>query len=719
MSAINSALGEALNTVDRNSCLVRTAPNLNGLLAPRAIAIVGASEDPKRTGGQPVNALKNYGFQGAIYPVNPKYERIQDIQCYPNLASVPQPCDVALIILPADQVPQSIEQCGRAGIPFAIILSAGFIETGNSQLQERLKAAISSSGVRVIGPNCVGILNIKDRIFAGFGAGFRNPNLKAGPVAMVSQSGGFGYSVVAFAAHAGIGFKYMISTGNEVDLTSLDVIADLLERPDIELIVSYMEAVKDGKRLREIGARALELRKPIVVWKVGNTERGAKAALSHTASLTGNFELYRAAFREGGFVEIADLYDLVDVALAFRHRRLPAGNRIGVVTTSGGLGVLLADRCVQRGLALAEPNAETCIALRNLEPGFSTVTNPVDLSAKFAADADGFNEATRILLEDPGVDMAIVRSLSGGVAAWADGLGKIADATGKLVLVNLSGLAHQLEHVAFALDLKGIPCFESPGRTVTAAAALTEFSAKVNRHKQRESRVVKPCALDLGDTAVTLSEKKSKACLTAYGIPVVNEIAIAKEDIDALSSLPFEFPVVVKIDSPDVPHKTEIRAVRIDVRSVSEVKTCAHEIIAATKNCKPTAHIDGVLVQDMIQGIEMIVGGVNDPSFGPYIVLGMGGVLAEIICDTTIRYAPFGVNTARAMIAELKATRILQGYRGDKPYDIDALAEAIARLSWLMVDHSDRIAELDINPLFVGHAGSGVVAADCLIICKA
>lgn len=666
-----------------------------------------------------MHALTEYGYRGAVYPVNPKRSLIKGLKCYSDVSVVPKPCDVALVVLPADSVPLAIEQCGRAGIPFAVVLSAGFREAGNAQLQARLDAAIETSGVRVIGPNCVGILNLRDNVFNGFGAGFRNPNLKRGPVAMVSQSGGFGYSVVAFAEHEGIGFDYMVSTGNEADLTSLDVIAHLLECPDVELVVTYMEGVRDGRRLRELGARALELSKPIVVWKVGNTKRGARAALSHTANLTANYELYQAAFREGGFVEIGDVYDLADVALAFRGRRLPAGNRVGVLTTSGGAGVLLADRCEQHGLELSALDAATDSGLRKLLPGFAALANPVDLSAQLAQNVDGFNQATRVLLEDPNIDLAIVRSFPGVAAEeWAHGLSKIAGTTGKPVLISLSGLAHKSAATIAVLESANIPYFPTPGRAVVAAAALAGFSAKRKRHqRQTPERAVERQILDLPAAAQTLGERESKACLAAYGIPVVNEVAIAADAIDALSSLAIGFPVVVKVDSPDVPHKTEAGAVRLGVPNLDDLKVKAHEVIAATRRFNPDARIDGVLVQEMVQGVELIVGGVNDPVFGPYVVLGTGGIFSELIRDTTLRFAPFDAATAHEMIEEIKGARLLHGYRGDAPHDIEALAQAIARLSWLLFDHADRIAELDINPLFVRHTGAGVVAADSLIVC--
>ena len=696
------------------------APDLTRLLTPRAIAVVGASEDRKRIGGQPIHALTEFGYRGAVYPVNPKHAQIQGLTCYPDVGAVPQPCDVALLALPAQEVPEVIEQCGRAGIAFAVVLSAGFGEVGNRELQARLEAAIKSSGVRVVGPNCVGVLNLRDHVYSGFGAGFRNPGLKRGPVAMVSQSGGFGYSVVAFAEHEGIGFNYMVSSGNEADLTSLDIIEHLLQCPEIELIVCYMEGIRDGRRLRRLGARALELSKPIVVWKVGNTGRGARAAMSHTANLTSNYELYRTAFREGGFIEIGDVYDLVDVALAFRGRRLPAGNGVGVLTTSGGAGVLLADLCEQQGLELPALAAATDIELRKLAPGFAALENPVDLSAQLAQNADGFNQATRILLEDPHIDLAIVRSFPGVAAEeWAHGLSKIAGAAGKPVLVSLSGLAHKSAATIAVLESANIPCFPTPGRAVIAAAALAGFSAKRKRHqRQAPERAVERQTLDLPAAAQTLGERKSKACLAAYGIPVVNEVAIAVDAIDALSSLAISFPVVVKVDSPDVPHKTEAGAVRLGVANLNEVKVKAREVIAATRRFNPDARIDGVLIQEMAQGVELIAGGVNDPVFGPYVVLGTGGIFSELFKDTTLRFAPFDVATAREMIGEIKGARLLHGYRGDTPHDIEALAQAIARLSWLVFDHADRIAELDINPLFVRRAGSGVVAADGLIVCR-
>jgi acetate---CoA ligase (ADP-forming) len=449
-----------------------TPPDLTRLFSPRGIAIVGASEDPRRIGGQPVKGLTQYGYQGSVYPVNPGHATIQGLKAYSDIRDVPQPCDVALIALPADKVPDVIAQCGEAAIPFAIVLSAGFAELGRQDLQDKLADVIRVSGVRVVGPNCTGLLNLKDNVYSGFGAGFRNPNLKRGPVAMVTQSGGFGYSVVAFAESEGVGFSHMLATGNEVDLTSMDMVEHLLATDDVEIIVCYMEGIRDGRRLRRVGARALACGKPIVVWKVGNTAQGRKAAVSHTANLTSDYALYKAAFHEGGFIEISDTYDLVDVVRALQQHRLPRGNRVGILTTSGGAGVVLTDLCEEQGLSLAELTEETARTLKELGGSFAAVSNPVDLSARLAGDPVAFNDATRLLLDDPNVDIAIVRSFAGTASdVWARGLSELLDQHTKPVLITQSGLASQSAEAQKIFENKGVPCFPTPGRVVRGAAA--------------------------------------------------------------------------------------------------------------------------------------------------------------------------------------------------------------------------------------------------------
>src|SRR5687767_1863941 len=353
--------------------------DLTRFLNPRGVAVVGVSSDSTRIGGQALRLLTDFGYAGMIYPVNPKYPEVKGLTCYPDLTAVPQPCDVALIALAAPHVAGAIEQCGKAGIPYALVLAGGFSEVGEAgkALQEELVEVARKANVRMVGPNCLGILNLKDSARIGFGGTSQLKTLIPGPMAMVTQSGGFGFGVLAVAAYYGIGCNYAISSGNEADLTLLDWIADLIERSDVEIVVAFMEGITDGRRLIEIGERALELGKPILAWKVGNTAIGSQAATSHSARLTAGYELYRAAFRRGGLVEIRDVDDLVDVAKAFAIRKLPAGNRVGVATLSGGAGVLLADRCVESGLVLPAFTAATSAKLRETLVSFASCANPV------------------------------------------------------------------------------------------------------------------------------------------------------------------------------------------------------------------------------------------------------------------------------------------------------------------------------------------------------
>src|SRR5262245_31578399 len=412
--------------------------DLSRFLNPRGIAVVGVSSDATRIGGQTLSLLTDYGYTGKIYPVNPRYNEVKGLACYPDLMAVPKPCDVALIALSAANVAGSIEQCGKAGIPFALVLAGGFSEIGaeGKALQENLIETARKANVRMVGPNCLGIINLKDNARIGFGGTAQLKTLKPGPMAMVTQSGGFGFGVVAIAAHFGVGCNYAISTGNEADLTLLDWIADLLERDDVEVVVAFMEAIYEGRRRLEIGERALELGKRVLVWKVGNTDVGSKAATSHSARLTAGYELYRAAFRRGGLVEIRDVDDLVDVAKAFRIGKLPAGNRVGVLTLSGGAGVLLADRCIEEGLQLPELAPATTEELRRTLVEFASCSNPVDATAhgyndNFAA----YGEAVRMVLADPNIDQVVARIPRGKSARpWSEKLVKVLQETEKPVI---------------------------------------------------------------------------------------------------------------------------------------------------------------------------------------------------------------------------------------------------------------------------------------------
>jgi len=696
------------------------------MLNPRGVAVVGASSDLSRIGGQPLRLLTEYGYTGKVYPVNPKHSEIIGLRCYADVAQVPQPCDLAVVALAAQHVPGVIEQCGRAGIPYALVLSAGFSEVGGEgrALQQQLIAAVKKSGVRVVGPNCLGMLNLKDNVRAGFGGTLLLNTLRPGPIAMVTQSGGFGFGVVAISAYYGIGFNYAISTGNEADLTALDWLEAVLESPDIEIVVTFLEGVADGRRLVAIGERALELGKPILAWKVGNTAVGSQAATSHTARMTAGYELYRAAFRHGGFVEVRDIDDVVDNCKAFLGRRLPRGNRVAVITPSGGAGVLIADRCIEHGMTLPPLAEATAAKLRELVAPFATVANPVDITPQgYNDNFASYNALIGEVLGDPGIDQVIARAPRGKAASiWARNFVALVHRQDKPVLINWPTSPDDNPDVIAFLEQNNVPCLVAPGRTVRALAALNEFAQKKRAFEARRyrtvTRVLSRHDIPLPVGKATLGEHASKNVLAAYGVPVTREALVKLEEIDLLTESPLPFPVALKVESPDVAHKTEAGAVRLGVRDLNELKAAAHEIAAAARRYRADARIEGILVQEMAAGLEVIVGAVNDAYFGPVIAFGLGGVFTELLKDVTYRFAPFDVATAEEMIAEIKGARLLTGYRGQPALDAAALADTLARVSCLIADHADRIAEIDINPLFVRSAGQGVVAADALIVTR-
>ncbi len=702
----------------------KSRTDLTRFLNPRGVAVVGVSNDAGRIGGQALRLLTDFGYAGKIYPVNPKYADVKGIACYPDVAAVPQPCDVALIALAAQHVPGAIEQCGRAGIPFALVLSSGFSEVGEEgrALQEKLLAAARRANVRVVGPNCLGIINLRDNARIGFGGTSQLTTLKPGPMAMVTQSGGFGFGVMSAAAYYGVGCNYAISTGNEADLTLLDWVADLIERPEVETIVAFMEGVTDGRRLLDIGERALELGKPVLAWKVGNTDIGSQAATSHSARMTAGYELYRAAFRRGGLVEIRDVEDLIDYAKAFRMHKLPAGNRVGVLTLSGGAGVLLADRCIENGLTLPTLTDATREKLSKTLVSFASFANPVDATAHgYNDNFASYGEAVRLVLADPNIDQVVARVPRGKSARpWSENLMKTLAGTDKPVILNWPTAPDDNGDVLTWLEENGVPCILGAGRAVQSLAALTDFARKQRAYRKNGRRplvrALERQALDLPAGAGTLGEHRSKQLLRRYGIPTTGEVLLSPAAVEALQSAPLAFPVAVKIESPDVPHKTEAGAVRLNVQDLAGLKQAAREVVAAARKHRPDARIDGVLVQEMASGQEFIVGAVNDPYFGPTVAFGLGGIFTELMKDVTHRFAPFDAEGAREMIDEIRGAALLKGYRGRPPLDIAALADTLARVSLLIADHADRVAEIDINPIFVNE--KGVVAADALFVLK-
>ena len=703
-----------------------TRGDLERFFSPQSVAIIGASQDLITISGQPLSHLVSHGYTGKLYPVNPRYTEILGHQCYASLADVPQTPDLVIIAVNATRVADLLEQCGKKGVPYVVIFTSGFSETGGDgvALQQRLTAIARQYHIGVIGPNCQGMMNVADKAYAGFGSVFFS-GYPAGAVSMVSQSGGFGFSVLSLSSlDGGLAFRQMVTTGNEVGVSTLDFIDYFIRDPHTDVIVGYIEGVKDAHRITEIGAKAMAAGKPILMWKVGNTDEGQKAAASHTANLGGAMALYTAAFKQTGIIQVEDIQDVVDYGRMFRCGKLPAGNRLAMITVSGGAGILMTDECVARGMRLAQLAPQTVEKLRAFVPSYGSLGNPVDVTASIFNDLALINRTLQAIVDDPGVDcIALLNaSLQGEIAEKiAQQIIAIAKTTDKPIAAAWSARDVMATAAYAALDEARIPHYKSPVRCGRALAALSGYAEA--RRRMQAQRDEKPLVLNktqskqiLTGRTSDIAEYQAKQVLAEYGISVTQEELATTREQALMMAKKIGYPVAIKVQSPDISHKTEAKAVKLGLASDAELAAAYDEVLANARAYNAKAQIEGVLVQEMLRGgTEAILGISNDPLFGPAVMFGLGGIFAEIMKDVSFRLAPVTLSMAREMIAEIKGYPLLTGARGRPHADIDALAEAIVKLSALAVDLKDHVAELDINPLFVMERGKGVKAADALI----
>ncbi len=695
------------------------------LFHPRGIAIIGASADLTRIGGHPLRALQKAGYKGGIFPVNPRYPEIVGLTCYPNCTAIKAPCDVAIVAVPAPMVAQAIRDCGEAKIGFAIVLTAGFRETGpdGAKLEAELKEVAKDAGVRLIGPNCQGLISLQERMWAVFGSVSEETELQPGGVSCAFQSGGFGYAIVNLAEAQGVGFRYCVSSGNETDVAMPELLSAFLDDPGTHMVFGVMEGTPDARGLLVLGRKSLTSGKPVLIWKSATSEVGAKAAQSHTANMTGRTDLYRAAFRQAGLIEAGDVEPIVDVAKLVAHGRMPKGRNVGVLSISGGSGIVFADRAAQGGLALPPFSDKTLAALRKIIPAFGSIQNPADVTAGIFNDMSLLTRTIEIVLEDDNVDQLciLLASIPGTPATRAaEAIVAAAKTTHKPIHVGWSGRRSKSEDAYRLLEGARIAVIPTPVRLAEAASRIAKFAIDQQRLLPRVTPppAAWPTGLRLPDGACTLDEAESKALLSAFGIPTPREAFVPTGVGLAEATKHLKAPFAVKVSSKDIAHKSDVGGVKLNVAAGPALAAAAVEVTANAARAKPDAKIDGVLVAEMASGLEVLVGVVNDPAFGPCVALGLGGVLTEVLGDITYRIAPFDIDTARDMIAELKGTRLFQGYRGSKPTDVAALADLLVTVSRMAATLDQRLHELDINPVFVRPVGEGVVAADGLVVLR-
>jgi len=692
---------------------------LEKLFDPRAVAVIGASHKEGKVGHSILKNLTAQGFAGQIYPVNPKVDRILGLKCYKDVASLPDGVDLAVIAIPAKLVPGIVEECGRKGIGAAIVISAGFKEVGEEgkALEQRLYNAAMVSGVRILGPNCLGLLNTKNNLNATFAANYP----EEGDIAVLSQSGALCTAILDWAARHHIGFSKLISIGNKVDIDEELLIETLGSDTDTEVIVGYLESIMNGPHFMR-SAEKVTKRKPVILIKAGNTAAGAAAASSHTGSLAGARMAYECAFRSSGILQAPSLESLFDYATAFSYQPLPRGKRVAVVTNAGGPGIMAADAVENSGLEFARLSEETKGKLRSFLPAAANVNNPIDILGDAVAEVYG--KALDATLRDDGVDAAVVlltpqEMIDAKAAAAA--VARVSAKFEKPVMASFIGADRVSEGIEL-LQKKRIPHYPTPERAVEAIRIMAEYVT----WRERPPRVIKRFAVNTTkvDRVVNLSRKRgqldipeqeSKSILSAYGFTIPNSVPArsAEDAVTAASNL--GYPVVMKIVSPDIIHKSDVGGVKVGLAGPAEVRDAYELMTSRIRSANPEARLQGVLVQEMVtEGREIIIGMTRDPQFGPMLMFGLGGVYVEVLRDVSFQLAPITDSEAMQMLMGTKTYKLLKGVRGEKSVDMQLVAECIQRISQLSMDFP-MIEEMDINPLKVSSERARAVAVDARI----
>ncbi len=690
--------------------------SLTALLHPRSIAIIGASDDPARIGGRPLAYTRDAGFAGRIFPVNPRRATVQGLPALPSITDVSEPVDTAIIAVPAPAVVGTVEACAAAGVKAAVIFSAGFAETGDDgrRQQDALTAVARASGMRIVGPNCLGIYNSEIGFYATFTTTLEAAHPVPGGVGLVSQSGAYGSHLSLLATRRRIGIRFLVTTGNECDVDVAETIGWLARHPDISVIVAYVEGVADRDRLLASLALAREHRKPVVLQKVGRTEIGAEAVRSHTATLAGSDAVYDGVFRQFGVHRARDAEEMLDVAYAASFGAFPASRRVGLMSISGGVGVQMADEAVACGLDVA-PMSERAQARLKARLPYASPRNPVDITAQAFNDLDLIGSNLDVMLEEGRYD-AIVAFFTFVAAAEAmvtpvreilqDARRRHPD---HLLVLSIVAPPDVVEHYEAA----GCPVFEDPSRAVRAVAALARFVESFDR--PAAAPAVPPAAVPL--PAAPVGEADARRVFADAGLPVVESRLCATADAAARAAAELGFPVALKIASPHIAHKSDAGGVALDLDSPEVVIEAFAAVTGNARSAHPAARLDGVLVSPMVRGgIEMILGVQHDPTFGPVVMCGLGGIFVETLEDVSFRAAPFDAAEAHRMLRELQGFPLLSGTRGRPPGDVDALADALAALSRFAAAHDGRLASAELNPVMVRPSGQGVVALDALIV---
>lgn len=673
------------------------------LFEPRTIAIVGASSDPDKLSGRPVRFLRDAGYAGRVHLVNPGAAEVQGQATVASLDDIEGEVDQAIVVVPVAAVQGAVEACARKGIRLVQVFSAGFADVGPEGLarQQQLQATARAHGIRLLGPNCLGVVSVHNRFCATFSTALEALTPEPGGIAFATQSGAFGSCAYAMAIQRGLGISRIVATGNEADIDVAECIAGLADDPRTRVICAALEGCQDGPRLRAALVKAARAGKPVVMMKVGASAVGAAAAATHTGSLAGNDAVFDAVFAECGAWRARSIEEMLDVAQLCASSPLPASRTLGVVTLSGGVGVLMADAAEPLGLTLPALSPAAAEAVAQIVP-FATLGNPLDTTAQVAAVKSGMSRVLGAALAhtDWGAVLVYLAQRACAPKRFAPLHAELRELRAAhpgrcIVLVGPSD-----EHVRRALEADGLPMFSDPTRAVLAVAAA---AALHERAQQLHEPVTLPEPLPL---PAVQGEAAAKRVLAEAGLPMLPErlCASAESAVEAATAL--GWPVALKLASPDIAHKTEVGGVALQLRDAQAVRTAYEAIVQRARAAAPTARIDGVLVAPMVtDGVETILGVHHDETFGPMVMFGLGGVAVELYRDVAFASAPLTPERARRLVDAVRASALLHGWRGGPPLDVAGLVEALCRLGDFAARHAGALQAVDVNPYVVRERG--------------
>ena len=687
-------------------------PSLEPLFRPRSIAVLGASSSPTKVGGRPVAALIRNGFEGAVYPVNPRSETIQGLAAFASVKDIPGTVDLAICTVPPAAVLAVLGECAEKGVGALVVFTSGFAEVGEHAAQTAMAGLAREAGIRLMGPNCMGMVNFGSRAVGSFHPAFAE-DIVPGAIGLVSQSGAFGGLAYMLARERGHSLSYMFTTGNEADVDIGDCTAFLADDPDTQAILLYMEGCRNGPKFLAALERARASETPVIAVKLGRTEAGAAAAASHTAALAGEDAVYDSLFRQFGVYRADSIEEFFDIARSCVVGTRPANERVAMVTVSGGVGVLMADDANRRGLDVAPMPDAAQRQMLELVP-FAAARNPIDVTGQV------LNDPT---LLDKAIELAATNGDYGSVVSFQGSIGRnpaLMEATRGAWIERKA--ANPAMHFAVAgfctrdytrdLETAGIPVYEEATHATRAIAALAGFARSF---RERRPRPAVPPPTDL--PADPVNELAALEIVAAAGVPAVpaRHARTTREAGEAAEAL--GFPVVIKVLSADIVHKSDIGGVRLGIADRAAAEAAFAEITAACRAAAPDAALDGCLVAPMVSGgVETILGVQRDPVFGPIVMFGLGGIFVEVLKDVTFRAAPFDEAEARSMIESIAAYPVLTGLRGQPPSDLSALAAALSRLSLFAAANADTIESLDLNPFLV--RPDGALALDAVLVTR-